>query len=85
MNRVEKLPLLIKQGSNFSLSFFKGAHNKPIYSVFGPFGNGLGIQKYSTGKHILVGMGTATSCYADFVDFLAKKLLLDHLKKTDVE
>lgn len=74
----EELPLVVKKAKGFSAFLFNSRKGSAVFNLLGPFGSGLGIHKFSSGKFCLIGMGTGNNCFIDFVDFLARKMLFDY-------
>lgn len=76
----DAIALVIKhtKGSGFGSKLIKSQHNQQIFDLRGPFGQGLGIRRFSYGLYCLLGMGTGCNVYIDFVEFLARKLMFDY-------
>lgn len=79
----QSLLIMMKRQGKFSKGVFGSAKNKAQYSIKGPFGSGLKINRFSFGKHIILAMGTGVNPFIDFIDFILRKSIFEFARETD--
>jgi hypothetical protein len=69
----EALTLVIKQGKGKCTSkIFNQPLNLNNYDIRGPFGSGLGISRFASGKIVCIGQGTGCNPFLDLLDFITR-------------
>jgi hypothetical protein len=77
----ESLCLVFKPNINaFATRLTHVPVKSEIFDVRGPFGTGLGINRFTYGGIILAGHGSACLSFVDFIDFLARMYMYKYAK-----